>query len=599
MADNQRISRKHILCKLEGVQPDVNSIKMFIEKTQANEILLNNQGYFYMSRYGTRFNFKYGVYSIAKQLNLPDDSITVVTKYKTLPEEFIIDTMKGEFDESEWVFRHGKYADNEAMETLADVLVDNIKNKKRTEIIKNHNIQQLEVMGMINEHNRAKVVAMKEAQETEETEDDCKPDLDGEFTWKFEHYEADPNRGQDRPSGKYPPKEVTVFGIPGVINRKKKGWWMQSSVSGMGKTYFLRVFAEKFNAQIMLSGTNVTCLRKNVQFILFDETANLPDFEKFKTMTSGCCGTSFNRKMAGADFKPREDVQFIICANISPFEFYGKFDNKLQRRMMSADAYSQLEQRLYYVKLDGDGDEERRKFMDPETWSVKDLRVEIKKCELPHTKDGFTTSNDVDQEIFVKDTVPLIKRWWRRADMNIVKELIPERFHACADRMYTNQLHRKYSKDVTAVKSDMNGIRAVMHNGGACKRLIDEVICYMDPSKKRVKKHPSQATDVDELSAMLVQKSVDERDIIKYAYDMMKDEDKAFFDTNMKLVKARNFKRVMYIMAELIFRHDTSMGMIQHFESEIGSYLYEDLTGKPYDGYLDEFLGESDDDDAV
>ena len=149
----------------------------------------------------------------------------------------------------------------------------------------------------------------------------CNPDLHGEFTWKFDHYEIPDGESKAVLSGKNKPKEVTIIGLPGGITHKRKIWWIHSSVGGMGKTTFLKHLENKFNAQIMMSGSNVTSLRKNVQLILFDETANLPDWEKFKMMTSGSCTVSFNRKMAGADFVPREDVQFIICANISPLSF--------------------------------------------------------------------------------------------------------------------------------------------------------------------------------------------------------------------------------------------------------------------------------------
>jgi hypothetical protein len=53
--------------------------------------------------------------------------------------------------------------------------------------------------------------------------------------------------------------------------------------------------------------------------------------------------------MAGADYIPREDVQVIVCANQSPYEFFGKYDTKLQRKMMPQDWVTQLEQRVHYV----------------------------------------------------------------------------------------------------------------------------------------------------------------------------------------------------------------------------------------------------------
>ena len=65
---------------------------------------------------------------------------------------------------------------------------------------------------------------------------------------------------------------------------------------------------------------------------------------------------------------------------------------------MSKEAYSQLQQRVHYVRLDGDGDEEIRRFMDPATWTKAELLKEIERFEIPDTKEGAKTSNLVLNE---------------------------------------------------------------------------------------------------------------------------------------------------------------------------------------------------------
>jgi hypothetical protein len=81
--------------------------------------------------------------------------------------------------------------------------------------------------------------------------------------------------------------------------------------------------------------------------------------------------------MASADYIPREDVKVIVCANQSPYEFFGKYDPKLQRKMMPQDWVTQLEQRVHYVRLDGEGEATRRQFMHVTGWSEDEFRQEL------------------------------------------------------------------------------------------------------------------------------------------------------------------------------------------------------------------------------
>jgi hypothetical protein len=99
--------------------------------------------------------------------------------------------------------------------------------------------------------------------------------------------------------------------------------------------------------------------------------------------------------MAGADYIPREDVQVIVCANQSPYEFFGRYDPKLQRKMMPQDWVTQLEQRVHYVRLDGDAEATRRQFMHVTAWSEDEFRQEVKllrKASLKGKDDAVETS---------------------------------------------------------------------------------------------------------------------------------------------------------------------------------------------------------------
>jgi hypothetical protein len=99
--------------------------------------------------------------------------------------------------------------------------------------------------------------------------------------------------------------------------------------------------------------------------------------------------------MAGADYIPREDVQVIVCANQSPYEFCGKYDPKLQRKMMPQDWVTQLEQRVHYMRLDGDGEATRRQFMHVTAWSGDKFSQELnvlRKASLRGKDDAVETS---------------------------------------------------------------------------------------------------------------------------------------------------------------------------------------------------------------
>jgi hypothetical protein len=108
--------------------------------------------------------------------------------------------------------------------------------------------------------------------------------------------------------------------------------------------------------------------------------------------------------MAGADYIPREDVQIIVCANQSPYELFGIFDPKLQRRMVTQEMASQLEQRVHYVRLDGDGEATRRKFMHVTTWTDDEFAAELTQIRRNYMK-GVDDRNETEK--FLKEAVKI------------------------------------------------------------------------------------------------------------------------------------------------------------------------------------------------
>jgi hypothetical protein len=105
--------------------------------------------------------FRNGLTTVAKRLGLDSDDVSVLSNYKDLPDEFLIAYMNGEYDPNDWRYRFGKMQCNEYMKTICKMKAENLKNRNRTKFIKENDISTLEEMGMVTEHNRAKIVQMK------------------------------------------------------------------------------------------------------------------------------------------------------------------------------------------------------------------------------------------------------------------------------------------------------------------------------------------------------------------------------------------------------------------------------------------------------
>jgi hypothetical protein len=113
---------------------------------------------------------------------------------------------------------------------------------------------------------------------------------------------------------------------------------------------------------------------------VFDEYSRTKrlDLEMLKTLANGdASGAYLNRKSHGGSYIPPADVQVIILSNYSPYEIYAQWDKKTQRHIISEDILSTIVDRFVIVRLDGDDAEERRKFMEPSTWTEEEFQMEL------------------------------------------------------------------------------------------------------------------------------------------------------------------------------------------------------------------------------
>ena len=166
-------------------------------------------------------------------------------------------------------------------------------------------------------------------------------------------------------------------------------------------------------------------------------------------------GAYLNRKSHGASYKPPVDVQVIILSDYSPYEIYGKWESKLQRRVISEDVLSTITDRFYIERLDGEDAREKRKCMDPTTWTTEEFKAEI--TELIPKKIDIVSDEEVDSTAFLEQVVILIKRRYdNRACMTQLKAVVNEKYHRMAEKLFSNRLNRLKQDQLADLPVDLN-----------------------------------------------------------------------------------------------------------------------------------------------
>jgi hypothetical protein len=138
---------------------------------------------------------------------------------------------------------------------------------------------------------------------------------------------------------------------------------------------------KKYSAHIINDILNAVGVPKNLQWLVFDEYSRTKklDLEMLKTLANGdASGAYLNRKSHGGSYIPPADVQVIILCNYSPYEIYAQWDKKTQRHVISEDFLLTIVDRFVIVRLDVDDAEERRKFMEPATWTEEEFQLELR-----------------------------------------------------------------------------------------------------------------------------------------------------------------------------------------------------------------------------
>lgn len=321
---------------------------------------------------GGRLRVNNGMDSIAAMFGVPAGGIEILPMRRLdvwLKERWDLDDPA---NCSVFPFHYGPLMDPDSLRSIQMATKGKENVALRNRYIAQHSLQDCLDSGVISHDQASRVKDGLDILNTQE--EDRNPDLCDHLLWLFQHMREDPDTFEVAPTGTFPDREVTIRAFPDNTTVRRKHYWIYSNASGFGKTYFLKAMEQRYNASIVGDKNNMTGLSERSQFLLFDEGSSLPEVEMLKALTSGCGTVFMNKKTYGRSFKPREDVQIVVCCNKSPYEVYGTYCSKMRLRYMDINLRDQLESRFHVIKLDGDMQPDRMKFSDPVSWSPEEYR---------------------------------------------------------------------------------------------------------------------------------------------------------------------------------------------------------------------------------
>ena len=203
----------------------------------------------------------------------------------------------------------------------------------------------------------------------------CNPKLDGELELEFAKWiDGVKQPGTDM--------IVKIKGLPGNNITTHKHYWIYSKEAGWGKSTTVEMtLVDHYSAHQFRDPNNALGVPMGVQWLVFDEYsgARTLSYVTLKNLTSGdASGTVLRRKRRRMGYVPSADVQVMILSSHSPYEVYGTWDPKKQKRVMSENALTCIHDRFHVHRLDGDNETERRKWILPTTWTRNDALAETR-----------------------------------------------------------------------------------------------------------------------------------------------------------------------------------------------------------------------------
>lgn len=378
------IIARNVLIQLVGTDSTdpviLENINSFASDRQASVLVTVLGEVLFCSSQGSKISLKSGVQTLKDTLclsHLP----TRINHFKNLPDDFLLDLFPNGYDESKIRQAIGDKFEKAFVSSVINRKLEKVWNSRRNNhIFDAKRTTDLLQDGTITAENYRRVRETKKQVERDLEEENPKPDLDGDYEMTFEQWLADPMTKIPYKTGTYPAQIVRITGRPGDRVTKQKHYYFYSKSPGFGKTCQLMLFAENYNAHFVSDIKNWVDIPAGWQFLIFEEVGFdcKLSFNKMKAFTSGRAGgASGNCKSYGDSYKPREDVQLIMLSNESPFDVYGTWNAKLQRRLMSKDIRNQFLSRFEVFRLDGDVTEDLVACMAPSDWTEEQFEWEF------------------------------------------------------------------------------------------------------------------------------------------------------------------------------------------------------------------------------
>jgi hypothetical protein len=158
----------------------------------------------------------------------------------------------------------------------------------------------------------------------------------------------------------------------------------------------MRLALEPYKAHFVSDCRNAMDVPPDVQLIILDEVSptNKPNIATLKALTSGSANIgSLNRKSYGHSFVPREDAQFVVLSNHSPWEVFATYDAQKKVKRAKSDTVGPLELRFNIYRLDGENLDEKVQWYDPEHLTPEEYRQHLRDSFYAQLRAANSTGN--------------------------------------------------------------------------------------------------------------------------------------------------------------------------------------------------------------
>ena len=383
MSGSQGILARKLFVQLpyvDNVEQLWTNVLAIAESRQVdNAMLFDDLKLILVSAKGKPIRLNSGMRTLQALLKLPEIP-TRITNMNPIPDAYIKLVFSDGFDCGQILYKFGPKFEDASLQKLVSANGPAMSARARNAEIREKDVTTLYDEGKISAKEYGIIKTNKRDMEQDRNEKRRNPDLDGEYKMTFVRY-----RKAEGSSGRVPdphstPIHVTIHGHPGDEMEKHKHYYIYSHKPSYGKSYAFMQFAKTFNAAFVPDCNNWVGVPRTAQFLILDEMGlkNKMEFQQLKKFAniSAMCASG-NNKTHGASYVPRFDVQIVCLSNHCIFDIYGEWNPHLQKRTCSDDVRTQITERFHVIRLDGDVNEDIRRYSELSTWSMDDFKLYV------------------------------------------------------------------------------------------------------------------------------------------------------------------------------------------------------------------------------